>query len=1150
MPTFRVPAVDAPDLQLATGQLTLSDADGFSFGEITVGDAQIDLVGTGTYYIDRLILDLNGTVALGAGRYWIDEITLNHQASIQINGDVQLFVRQMTLGSTSFVNATGVAVGGDPEQLDLWIYEDLGLGNGSTLAGHVYAQQNVNLGASSYVLGALSAGGEIRFGNGSELDGSARCGVTPEPPSDSYFRVGQVDLSSGQTRLNFTGYSGDVAPIVVVTPSFNGSLSSNGPGSVQVEVFDDHALLTVAIPPKRNNNVDDPNPMISVPYLIASPGHHVLNDVEGNPVVTLQAGTVVTDRYQGRRTSGGNPGYESFNYLAPFNTTPAVLTQRLTDNNNSFLTTFPTEAGVSGAKMTLEFSELTVSNPVAETVGWIAVTGGGEVVINDEVLRFQSGVTQNHVDNGARSLSQQCEYFRSYGLDPETGEDFEFELPPMLLMNKTLRRGNNGGWARSCVVETNRFSVGIDEDQANDNERNHVYETVSFVVIGEPAATTNFFQIQHDGEGITCLGEPVTLLACKDRSCNRLMTEPVTVQLTPSSGWAGGAEDSVTFTGSVTLDLWSSNTVTPTQVWIDPQTSGLVSCLVNNIEVSQSACAIQYASSGLVLEGGLPTCQRPQESLSVRAVQSDPSNPDQCIDLGGSTRTVDFGLSAIAPADPAGEPIFELERLELRHGQSQQLDVQFDADGIAELNYEYSDAGQIEVTASTTLQQGGEVIELSGRTHLMVAPAGFHITAYRTNNNRSGACTAADASCDAFAQAGENIDLEMRAVCWDSDNDTEFSDNPLANNFEHSGIGVLPKLLLPSPGTESSTGSTSFAFSTADNGVVEQRLSVSEVGIFQWQLPTGTVSYLGRQIDGYSSDPIGRFTPSYLSVADNAPLLQPFCGEFSYLEQPLGFAAGLDPTLTVQGHAQGNWITNNYIGDFWRLDNSSLPRSYSDDQGSVAETSDGAGQVIADVDARSLQLADVQLQYSRQPTPTSRFEADLSLMFASGGLTDRDGICVKSTWTDRSCLGYEIAEVTGTALLDGRLKLTSVYGTETQSLNVPVEAQYFNGSHYSRNLLDSCTVVAAEQLSLDPVLAATGAGSLVGGVGQFAVSPLGHSGEVDAEQALEAMPWLRWYWGRTDCGATDPLCDPQATLTFGRFRGHDKVIYRREILTR
>jgi MSHA biogenesis protein MshQ len=157
-----------------------------------------------------------------------------------------------------------------------------------------------------------------------------------------------------------------------------------------------------------------------------------------------------------------------------------------------------------------------------------------------------------------------------------------------------------------------------------------------------------------------------------------------------------------------------------------------------------------------------------------------------------------------------------------------------------------------------------------------------------------------------------------------------------------------------------------------------------------------------------------------------------------------------------------------------------------------------------------------------------------------------------------------------TSVRFGRLRLQNAYGSQLLSMLVPITAQYWNGSGFVTNTLDSCTSVVAANVAVGnpqpagfvigvPVLGgvfAAGVGSL-----RLPAPAAGTRGSVDVSVNLSGagagasctagMPastagnksWLQSLW------CTPPgtyASDPTARAIFGINRSADKFIYRQE----
>ncbi|MCK7499108.1 MAG: spore coat U domain-containing protein [Comamonadaceae bacterium] len=161
------------------------------------------------------------------------------------------------------------------------------------------------------------------------------------------------------------------------------------------------------------------------------------------------------------------------------------------------------------------------------------------------------------------------------------------------------------------------------------------------------------------------------------------------------------------------------------------------------------------------------------------------------------------------------------------------------------------------------------------------------------------------------------------------------------------------------------------------------------------------------------------------------------------------------------------------------------------------------------------------------------------------------------------------------ALRFGRLALLNAIGAADRALALPALAQYWNGSAFADNTLDSCTTVPAAAVSFgnlrrtlttadtavaSPITITGGRGSL-----RLAAPSGGRSGSVDVALSLGSsatdasclQPWTPGAGDAATAGANlaylrGAWCsssydkDPSARATFGQQRGHEALLYRRE----
>jgi MSHA biogenesis protein MshQ len=154
-------------------------------------------------------------------------------------------------------------------------------------------------------------------------------------------------------------------------------------------------------------------------------------------------------------------------------------------------------------------------------------------------------------------------------------------------------------------------------------------------------------------------------------------------------------------------------------------------------------------------------------------------------------------------------------------------------------------------------------------------------------------------------------------------------------------------------------------------------------------------------------------------------------------------------------------------------------------------------------------------------------------------------------------------------LLFGRLRLEDAFGPETANLPVNFNTEYWTGAFWLVNPFDSCTAINRSAISYPQGNIAT-AGNLVvplsggntqgvyqnlmptqvlfssGNAGQYFTAPVTGTGSFIVQVDLTAYPWLRFDWNQ-DGNHNNDAALPNANFGFGSYRGHDRIIYWREL---
>ena len=314
---------------------------------------------------------------------------------------------------------------------------------------------------------------------------------------------------------------------------------------------------------------------------------------------------------------------------------------------------------------------------------------------------------------------------------------------------------------------------------------------------------------------------------------------------------------------------------------------------------------------------------------------------------------------------------------------------------------------------------------------------------------------------------------------------------------------------------------------------------------------------------------VGRFVPDHIAVSYNTPVFGTACssGGLTYVGQPFTYVTA--PVITAQAQNAANSATTLYTGSWWRITSGSLTsKTYSAASGTLdASGISGADPVINDASMGSGSLtfgSGTGLLFKRT-TPVVPFNADISLAI---NVIDADGVAFAGNPATfgAATAGNGVGFSSGKAMRFGRLRLQNAFGPLVNDLPVAMAAEYWNGTAFATNTLDSCLTLAAGNFSLSgytggisaanmkPGAPAAGnvsvGGAFAGGIGSLrltkpspaAVAPGGvvvctdlDSGTPTDASCVAAtpanLPWLKGNWGN----ATTYSDDPRSRATLGLF---------------
>ncbi|HDV5426073.1 TPA: MSHA biogenesis protein MshQ [Vibrio cholerae] len=700
-------------------------------------------------------------------------------------------------------------------------------------------------------------------------------------------------------------------------------------------------------------------------------------------------------------------------------------------------------------------------------------------------------------------------------------------------------------------------------------------------------AQINHFRITLPQQALTCDVADVSVRACANSDCSNTFTDPVTAYLTPNSlpsatgGWVNGP--TLTLNNGIGLTQLRRNEAGTVDVGVSGSNPTAVAfnntqCSYNGSDFSANNCTVNFADSGFIVD--VPNAYANQTVTgTIKAVRKDNAS-QQCLpSFGNVQKSVAFWSDYLEPSSgSSGFKVLPVVVNGTNVGQSannaQPINLTFDQNGTAAFTVSYREAGNVALNARFTGSGDEQDLLLEGQASFIRVPKALVLNA-KSFYNSDGQCPAANMSCNVFARADENFDLNIRAEAVVAD-PVDASDDLTIHNYQQQNIALQHTLVQPSTGQSGVLGVNEYTHLQGGTTTVAQK--VSEVGVFDFSLVAPT-HYLGLDlasanlpIDVVSTGPIGRFIPAYFDVSPMTVTLAAACSTggqpFTYLGQPFSYAN--NPGLYLQPKSGSGSDTLNYlIGDWWRYENSWTERDYSDAANnlSIVFTNQLDEPVTRQTASTSGVILDGErLSYQKPLQPKPVFNAAFNLTLSASDLTDQDGVCYRPN-ASPLCSGYTFPPIDGAMpLYWGKLVIQDVYGPETQALEQPIYVEHFTNNGFVRTIEDSCTALPAISgftLQSDPnnngytvlttgvavppqVLAEHSAANLNSGQRaiRFSAPGAGARGVIDSVLDLNAHNLL-WLAEDKD-GDNNFDQTTQGRAQFGLYRGSDRVIWWRE----
>lgn len=596
------------------------------------------------------------------------------------------------------------------------------------------------------------------------------------------------------------------------------------------------------------------------------------------------------------------------------------------------------------------------------------------------------------------------------------------------------------------------------------------------------------------------------------------------------------------------------------------------------------------------------------QALELQAIKTGPTGT--CESALQSTNDIEIAFECINPTNCTGNKLFIsndggttfnplVGTPELTYTNLSGFDFGDNTDTTAPIIIRYDDVGKIKLHARKTLTPSNELM-LGETNEFVVRP--FALYPFIIGNP-----AATNASGSTFITAGTDFTVNVQAVLWQSADDdasggvgiandgiadghelldtspvnnVSLADNTIANNYgqeiapNNAPATPIEQVILnsilnqpagandPNLDDSSANGKRITSFNVATGIGTSNTINFDEVGIIEIAATVSDTNYLDIGITETAkmigkSGYVGRFTPHHFET-----IVTHGCtggSTFSYSAQPF--------IVTTYARNLNNATTLNYRDTF------AYGVTLTDANPALPATGIFNNNTIGTASFSSNLPADG----SNYGIGTS---TDLSYTFINKE-TIPDVLDLRATDdNDTSISSNGFAEGT-TEIRSGRIRVENAYGSELVDMAVPAQVKFYNTGGFEINTTDTCSIVTATLIDIgtDAITIGNGSGatqtciidddgdsgadncsdaSVLPGLvtSQFESPPVSVSGSFnlnllapganntgDIGITLNSPTWLQFDWD----GDGNHDNDPTGVVSFGLYRGDDRVIYWREV---
>ena len=584
-------------------------------------------------------------------------------------------------------------------------------------------------------------------------------------------------------------------------------------------------------------------------------------------------------------------------------------------------------------------------------------------------------------------------------------------------------------------------------------------------------AGPHHFQIEHLGNALTCAPQTVTVTACADAACSAKYTNGVNVTVSP-----GGTATQIGNTGVATATVRQYTvgmaTLSLTSV---PGTTGALVC--KRASDNSSSCDMSFAATGLTV---IPVnhVSGTQKAFGISAVQAPPSaTPQACVPLFKNTsKTLNLACSYGNPASGT-LPVFvqgtgafvplASNSTSACSTAGANVNLAFNDQGVATAIMSYADVGQLNLKATYTgsATTGDAGLSMTGIGNVTVVPAAFSVPVM-TSPQRAGAAVAV--SMRALNSAGavtpnfgnenpaETALPTLASLVRPTTSEIAAPDTP-AKPAMQGGVVFTNGSVVSSDMNWPEVGTITIAFNLANpNGYLDANLAVPALpkasgvsGEVQF-IPHHFITELVK-----TGAPAGIATPcaSPLTCANDGAT-----GRYAYSGQAIG--------VRVTARALGGTPTKNYDDRVPSVLAPVLLEGLDAATGTISfppSTPDGSSRLTDGSKAQTTVTGVAPAKFTlgvALPMVAYRFpgKAGVPLKVAPTDVRLR----ASSTYPGGAIVSSSSAVIQNEArmtVLSGQWMVPHGYGSELLPVRLAVQVQYWNGTKWVTNLLDSISAM-------------------------------------------------------------------------------------------